>query len=339
MRGTPAACFAGSSSAFYLSYMRPSRSSASSSPSLLAGIAAASVGIAAWAAWRGRRAEREHPPIGQFIDVDGVRLHYIDEGEGPTVLLVHGNLVTLQDFIASGLVARLSKRHRVIAFDRPGFGFSTRPRDRVSTPQEQAALFQHALRRMGLTSAVVVGQSLGCLIALAMAIEPRIDIRGLTLISGYYYPTARYDVLLTAPAAIPVVGDVIRYTVSPVMGRLLLDQNVRAMFAPSDVPPEFGRYVQRQIVLRPSQMRAIGEDAACMVPAASELSKHYREVNIPVRIFAGEDDVVVDPQAHSSRLARDIPQSVLSVIRHGGHMVHYDDAGRIGDAVEAMAIE
>lgn len=268
-----------------------------------------------------------------------MRLHYIDEGEGPTVLLVHGNLVTLQDYIASGLVARLSKRHRVIAFDRPGFGFSTRPRDRVWTPQEQAALFQRALRQMGLTRAVVVGQSLGCLVALAMAIEPRIEIRGLTLVSGYYYPTARFDVLLTAPAAVPVLGDVIRYTVSPVMGRLLLNQNVRVMFAPSDVPPEFGHQVQRQIVLRPWQLRAIGEDAACMVPAANELSKHYRDIDIPVRIFAGEDDVVVDAQSHSARLARDIAQSVLSVIRHSGHMVHYDDAGRIGDAVEAMAIE
>lgn len=311
----------------------------SHSSRLLAGVAAVSAGIAAWAAWRGRRAEREHPPIGQFIDVDGVRLHYIDEGEGPTVLLVHGNLVTLQDYIASGLVGRLSKRHRVIAFDRPGFGFSTRPRDRVWTPQAQAALFQRALQQMGLESAVVVGQSLGCLVALAMAIEPRIDIRGLTLISGYYYPTARYDVLLTAPAAVPVIGDVIRYTVSPVMGRMLLNTNVRAMFAPADVPDNFGEQVQRQIVLRPWQLRAIGEDAACMVPAASELSKHYREIDIPVRIFAGEDDVVVDVQSHSGRLFREIPQSVLSVIAHRGHMVHYDDAGRIGDAIEAMAIE
>jgi len=319
--------------------MPSSQSSALSSGKLLAGCAAAaSLGVAAWAALSARNAEQAHPPIGQFIEVDGVRLHYIEEGEGPTVVLLHGNLVTLQDYVACGLFARLAKRNRVIAFDRPGFGFSERPRDRMWTPQAQAALFQRALRRMGQTQAVIVGQSLGCQVALAMALDPGIDIRGLTLISGYFYPSARYDVLLTAPVAIPVIGDVMRYTVSPIGGRLIFKQNVRAMFAPCPVPEAFERLVPREMVLRPSQIRAISEDAAFMVPAANQLSERYREIGIPVSIFAGEDDVIVDTQSHSVRLSRDIAQSVLSVLPDRGHMVHYEDEGRIGDAIEAMSI-
>ncbi len=320
--------------------MRQRTSSSLSSGKLLAGsVAAASLGVAAWAALRARRAERDHPAVGRFIDVDGVRLHYIDEGEGPVIVLLHGNLVMLQDYVASGLFDRLAQRHRVIAFDRPGFGFSERPRDRAWTPQAQAALFQQALKRMGLTRAVVVGQSLGCLAALSMALDPSIDIRGLALISGYFYPSARFDVLLTAPAAIPVIGDVMRYTVSPIAARLMMDPNLRLMFAPQPVPDVFREMQPRELLLRPSQMRAIGEDAGHMVPAAHDLSRRYGEIKVPVRIFAGADDTIVDADSQSGRLHQDIAQSTIAVVPDRGHMLHYDEAGRIADAIEAMASE
>jgi pimeloyl-ACP methyl ester carboxylesterase len=81
------------------------------------------------------------------------------EGKGPVVVLLHGNLVTAQDFFASGLFDRLSPRHRVIAFDRPGFGHSRRPRDRIWTPQAQAASIQFALKKLGPPRAVIVGHS------------------------------------------------------------------------------------------------------------------------------------------------------------------------------------
>jgi pimeloyl-ACP methyl ester carboxylesterase len=306
---------------------------------LIGGAAIASLGTAAWTAVRAQRAERDNPPLGQFIEVDGVRLHYFDEGEGPVVVLLHGNLVTAQDFLASGLLDRLSQRHRVIAFDRPGFGYSKRPRDRVWTPQAQADLLQLALKKMGIAQAVLVGQSLGCLVALGMAFDPRIDIRGLTLISGYFYPSARADVALTAPAALPVIGDVLRYTISPIVARAMYKGTITAMFAPQDAPEAFHTYMPREMLLRPSQMRATAQDAASMIPAAAAMSGRYAEIDVPVRIFAGSDDAIVDPESQSGRLFKDIGQSVLTVVPKGGHMVHYDDAGRIGDAIEAMALE
>jgi pimeloyl-ACP methyl ester carboxylesterase len=75
------------------------------------------------------------PLAGQFLDVDGARLHYVEFGEGPPVVPLHGSLVLLQDFIGSGLIDLLRQRYRVIAFDMPGFGYSTRPRDLLWTAQ------------------------------------------------------------------------------------------------------------------------------------------------------------------------------------------------------------
>src|SRR5690348_9916886 len=106
--------------------------------------AAAAAGTAAWVTGRAQQAEQRHPPTGRFIDVDGVRLHYVEKGDGEPVVLLHGNVVMLQDFVASGVVDALARRYRVIAFDRPGFGYTTRPHNREWTPEAQATLLVKA---------------------------------------------------------------------------------------------------------------------------------------------------------------------------------------------------
>ena len=133
---------------------------------VLAGIA-----TAAWVESRARRADRENPPTGQMIDVDGVRLHYVERGEGPPVVLIHGNTVWHRDFVASALFDRLAENHRVIAFDRPGFGHSSRPRDRLWTPAAQAKLLHAALKVIGAGPSAVLGHSMGSMVAMAMALD------------------------------------------------------------------------------------------------------------------------------------------------------------------------
>jgi alpha/beta hydrolase fold len=95
---------------------------------VLAGSAAAMAAMALWNTHRARKVEQEHPPSGRYISVEGVRLHYLDKGEGRPVLLLHGNVVTADDFALSGLLDLAAGRQcRVVAFDRPGFGYSNRP--------------------------------------------------------------------------------------------------------------------------------------------------------------------------------------------------------------------
>jgi len=128
----------------YRSYSVRSRSSSGLRPGLLwaaAGLAASWLFVQA----RSRQVEREHPPEGKFVTVDGVRLHYLERGEGPVLVLLHGNGVYSKDFELSGLLGMAASHYRVIAFDRPGFGYSERPRSTVWTPDRQARLLHHAV--------------------------------------------------------------------------------------------------------------------------------------------------------------------------------------------------
>ena len=288
---------------------------------------------AAWVERRSSRAERDQPPAGRLLEIEGVRLHVVEKGEGPAVVLIHGNMVSERDYEASGLLDRLARNHRVIAFDRPGFGHSTRPRDRLWTPAAQAKLLHAAMVQLGVREAVVVGHSMGAMVALALALDYPEDVRRLVLLGGYYYPSARIDALLTAPVALPVLGDVMRYTVTAVSARLLLNRLVRAMFAPNDVPALFIATLSREMMVRPIQLRANAEDAAFMIPQAKASSERHHELRMPVAIIAGAEDKVIDVEAHSARLHRDIGGSTLAVVPGAGHMVHH---AAIDDVVAAV---
>ena len=87
-----------------------------------AGLAAAALlgTTALLVARRARRAERDNPPAGHFLDIEGVHLHYLERGEGPPLVLLHGNGAMLQDFEISGILAPLAQRYRVIAGGSPG---------------------------------------------------------------------------------------------------------------------------------------------------------------------------------------------------------------------------
>jgi len=304
---------------------------------VLAGTAVALGATALAVNARAKEAQRRHPPVGRFIKVDGVRLHYLERGRGDPVVILHGNGAMVEEMVASGLVERLARDHRVIVIDRPGFGRSDRPRTTVWTPMAQAALIGEALRRLGIRRPVVLGHSWGTLVALSLALQSPDLARALVLVSGYYFPTARADVPLFSGPAIPILGDVMRYTVSPLVTGALLPKLYRKIFAPNPVPPRFQAEFPHEMTLRPWQLRAASADTALMIPAAAMLSRHYRDLHLPVSVIAGTDDQVADFGRQSARLHRVVPDAELIPVPGCGHMVHHFRTDLVADAVERVA--
>ncbi len=180
-----------------------------------------------------KKAERDNPAAGRFLDVNGVRLHYVERGSGDPLVLLHGNGSMIEDFESSGLIDLAEKNYRVIAFDRPGFGHSNRPRSVVWTPHAQAELIKKALGRLGVSNATVLGHSWGASVAVALALKFPDMIRGLVLASGYYYPTARPDVIAMGAPSLPLIGDLLSHTLSPLISRALWPLMMAKIFGPA----------------------------------------------------------------------------------------------------------
>jgi pimeloyl-ACP methyl ester carboxylesterase len=299
---------------------------------LLAALVLANVALEFVARWR-------NPPIGEFLAIDGVRLHFIMRGDpdAPPLVMFHGNGALLQDLTISGLVDAASKKFRVICFDRPGFGHSSRPRTFIWSPERQAELFAAALTRLGVERMLVLGHSWGTLVALAMAASrDGKRVKGLVLISGYYFPTWRFDVWFAGIAAIPVIGDALRYTISPISSWLGLPLFAKKTFAPRPVPESVKREYPRLMLIRPSQLRAVAEDSAFLLPSAAMLTMSYRRLKCPTAIIAGRDDEVIDSE-QAVRLQKAMPHAAVTLVPEAGHMVHYfvtDQIVRIADVAQ-----
>ena len=314
----------------------PTRSSHAPSGLQTAGLLA--VGLAAAMLYvnvKQRATERDNPPQGKFVEVDGVRLHYTDKGEGPALVLLHGNGLLATDFELSGLLDAATRSYRVITFDRPGFGHSERPDNNSWTPEAQALLFYKALHQLGIERPIVLGHSWGTLVTLAMALDFPKYVRAITLVSGYYYPSARPDVVPLSAPAIPGIGHLLRYTIAPLLGRLMWPGLVKHMFAPEPVPERF-RAIPKWMALRPSQLGASASETGMMVPSAKRLSERYHELTLPIAVIAGAGDKICDIEHNAVRFQGEVQHADLVVEPGVGHMPHYADPERIMAAIARL---
>src|SRR6476620_11226646 len=310
------------------------RTIAQAHPYVLA--AAATVGALAVSALVNRRlarnAEKDNPPAGHFLEVNGVRLHYVERGSGAPLILLHGNGSMIQDFESSGLIDLAARNYRVIVFDRPGFGHSDRPRNVVWTPAAQAELINSALERLGVAHAIVLGHSWGASVAVALALKyPRL-VQGLVLASGYYYATLRPDVVAVSAPAVPLLGDVLRHSIAPIVSRAIWPFLMAKIFGPQSVPSKFAGF-PKEMAVRPSQIRASAAESALMIPGALDLQDQYASLKMPVSIIAGDEDRLIDTDTQSHRLHRNIVQSKFHRVPGAGHMVHQTATGSVMAAI------
>lgn len=307
--------------------------------SFLAGLAAAGTVLAVSAVanvYLAKRAERANPPVGRFLHVDGVWLHYIDRGAGTPLVFLHGNGGMIQDFESSGLIELAAQNYRVIVFDRPGFGHSSRPRSTVWTAEAQANLIHAALTQIGVSRAIVLGHSWGASVAMALALlYPRFVI-GLVLASGYYFPTPRLDVVMVSGIAVPILGDTVRYTIAPIISRLMMPFFLRKIFGPAPIPEKFKGF-PREMAVRPSQISAEAEESGLLIQGAATASTHYGKLKMPVAIIVGSRDRLIDPEGHSGRLHKVVAHSTLHSLVGSGHMVHQTDTVAVMSAIDEVA--
>jgi len=170
-----------------------------------------------------------------------------------------------------------------------------------------------------------------------LAVKRPAFVEAMVLASGYYFPTARADVAMSAPA-IPGLGDIISVTISPIVSRLMWPAMLRKMFGPRSVPEKFAGF-PKEMAVRPSQIRAGAAETALMVPAAFASCKTYDELFMPIVIIAGEDDRLIDIDEQSGRLHEEIRQSKLHRIKGAGHMIQQSATVDVMAAIDEAASE
>lgn len=127
-----------------------------------------------------------YPFESRWMDVDGSVVHYLDEGDGPALLMLHGN--PTWSFLYRRMIPYLSDRFRCIAVDYPGFGLSHAPEDYGYTPGEHAAVIGGLVDQLGLDSFTPVMQDWGGPIGLAIALDRADRVDSLILGNTWCWP-------------------------------------------------------------------------------------------------------------------------------------------------------
>lgn len=269
-----------------------------------------------------RQAEAAYPPIGQFVTLDGVRMHYLERGSGQPIVLIHGSDGALQDFLLSGLIDRLAQEYRVIAFDRPGHGYSGRPKDEPLTFALNARLIHGALQELGVVRPIIAGHSFGGAVALQYAVDYPEDVTGLLLMApGAYSKSAELSALYSLPE-IPVLGPLFLHTLLVPVGRLLVPSMNESAFYPVETPKAY-LDLMANLGARPEQFTAYTDEWQAHHESMVALSARYGEIKVPVQIIAGAEDRLTRVADHTQPLHEAIPGSVLTVLPETGHEVHY----------------
>jgi haloalkane dehalogenase len=132
-------------------------------------------------AWLDRAA---YPFLNRWLEIaPGQRMHYIDEGQGETLLFVHGT--PTWSFEWRHLLRALSPKFRCVAPDLVGMGLSDRPRDFAYTPEAHSQALARFVDALGLDQVTLVLHDFGGPIGLPLALERPARVRGLVLINTW----------------------------------------------------------------------------------------------------------------------------------------------------------
>lgn len=286
---------------------------------------------------------RRYPPTGQFISVDGCRLHYREakpEGEPRgTIVLLHGASSNLVESML-GLGWHLAQRYRVIAFDRPGHGWSERRPDlREAEPARQAALIAEALRKLDVRNAVIVGHSWSGTIVPHFALDHR-DVTGAILVlAGITTPWPGGSIGWFKRLIDSWLGWVMLRSLALPITLVLRPWMKRKTFYPQPAPPGIVRKGFIPLAFRPRAYEANMQDFAVMYDGVRALSPRYGDIRMPVVVVAGDRDEIVWTDLHSQAFVHAVPGARLILMPGIGHMPQYADGSTVLAAIEELAEE
>lgn len=284
--------------------------------------------------------EQRNPPVGNFADINGARIHYVHvpaptAPDLPPLVFIHGASANLKDQMLP-LRPLLEGRAEMLFFDRPGHGWSGRGDN--ENPSAQAATVAALMERLGIGKAIIVGHSFGGAVAAAFATEQAARTRGLVFLSAATHPwpggsTSWYYTV----TAMPVIGRIFAETLSTPAGLLRLTAATTSVFSPNKVPDAYAEQASIPLVLRPSAFRANAIDVEGLFPHVLEAAPKYQEIAAPTVVISGDSDTIVYEEIHSAGLARDIPGAELVWVKNLGHKPDWTAPDLVVGAIEKVA--
>ncbi len=283
-----------------------------------------------------RKAENKTPPVGQYIKVGDVRMHYVKQGSGPALILIHGAGGHLKDFTYDH-VQRFSKNFTVIAIDRPGHGYTPVLAKPAATLDQQADLIRKTVQKLGVTKAYILGFSYGGALALHMATHYKDFVKGLVLVSAVSIPWpgkihANYRLM-----SLPVIGPAAMAFATAYFGDAYFRATYKTVFDPHEPPKGYLDHVGVNMSVRYRSFVENSRQLKTLYPQVLAQSEDYADLTIPIELIHGTADTSVPIHIHAEEFIKIVPHAHLVRVKGMGHGTHQLAIPQIEAAVYAVA--
>jgi pimeloyl-ACP methyl ester carboxylesterase len=282
-----------------------------------------------------RKVETTLPPIGSFVDLDEARLHIVERGQGPPVLLIHGIAGNLRHFTYS-VADLLAPHYRVIAVDRPGCGYSTRTAGAESSLQAQADTMARLLDTLQIERAVIVGHSLGGALALALAQRHPQRVAALALVAPLtHLPTEVSPAFKALAIRKNWLRKTIAWTLAVPVTIASSKVTLELVFGPEAVPKDFATRGGGLLALRPGHFMTASTDLNAIPAGMATIEAGYAAMQLPVHVLYGRGDRILSHQENGEDLMARLPGSQLTLM-DGGHMLPVTQPAATADFIQGV---
>jgi pimeloyl-ACP methyl ester carboxylesterase len=260
----------------------------------------------------------------QFIEIDGLRIHYKNEGEGEAILLLHGTAASLHTW--DGWTEKLKYKNRVIRFDLPAYGLTGPHPEADYSLDSYLGIIDGFADSLGLDSFTIAGNSFGGQLSWLYAANNQERVSKLILIDPSGIPTNREKPWIFKLAQTPVLNLILRY-VTPKW--FIINNLKQVMYDDSKISEEMiNRYFD--LSLKEGNRRAFIDRLKSEYPDRSD---ELKQIECPTLILWGNKDVWI-PHELGEKYRNAIPDSRLEVFDKLGHIPMEEDPERTVKSVQ-----
>ena len=259
------------------------------------------------------------------VEVDGLRLHYLESGSGEPVLLLHG--WPTSSFLYRNVIGYVARNSRAIALDLPGFGSSDKPLDASYDFRFYSRVLDGFLGALGIGATSLVVHDLGGPIGLYWACQHPERLRKLVLLNTLVYPDLSPAVILFV-AACRTPG--LRALISGPWG---LKTAMRVGVSDPDVlTEETIRAVQTPFQTWDARRALLKAGYGLNPRGFKEIARLLPALRGPVLALYGERDRILPDVAKTMRrVAKDLPQTEVTAIADCGHFLQEERPDQVGE--------
>jgi pimeloyl-ACP methyl ester carboxylesterase len=193
-----------------------------------------------------------------------------------------------------------------------------------------------ALEQLNVEQPILVGHSWGGALAVTYALEFPDDLSGAVLLAPAVYESDDGVSFLAKVPAWPVVGDLVNFLFTPLVGAWIVREDLQKAFAPDAVPKHYLRHVLSEWT-RPKKVKWYSVDDALLNESLPKFTPRYSEIRVPVVIVTGDSDLIVPAKENAHRLYEALPHAELVVLEKTGHQIPFTRPDAVIDAIDRVA--